>query len=121
MDMEGLEMRKDLSARAETKRIASERIEILLNLARGAFSEDSILAQRYVDIALRIAMSCRVRIPREYRMQVCKGCHSLLIPGETSRVRIRQRREPHIAVTCLRCGAIKRMPMGRERSVSPPI
>lgn len=121
MDMGRSEMKKDLSMGAETKKIASERIDILFNLARGTSSEDPVLAQRYVDIALRIAMRCRVRIPREYRMQVCKKCHGFLIPGETCRVRIRQRREPHIAITCLRCGTIKRMPIGRKRSTSSPI
>lgn len=93
------------------KKIASERIEILLNLARKTYHDDQALAQRYVDIALRISTRCRVRLPREYRLGICKGCKGLLIAGESCRVRIRQRREPHITITCLNCGAIKRMPL----------
>jgi RNase P subunit RPR2 len=31
-----------------------------------------------------------------------------------SRTRIRQSREPHVAMTCLRCGHVNRYPIGRR-------
>jgi len=100
-----------LGFRGETRRIAIERIGILFDMARRTFPSDPALAQRYVDTALRIATRCRVRLPREYRLHVCRKCNGFLVPGETCRVRIRQRREPHVAITCLKCGAIKRIPI----------
>jgi len=92
---------------ADTRRIARQRIQTLFRLANEAFDEDPLLAQRYVDLARRIAMGARVRLPKEYRRQVCRHCKSFILPGVSSRVRIRQKREPHVVITCLSCG--KRM------------
>jgi ribonuclease P protein subunit RPR2 len=92
---------------ADTSRIARQRIQTLFRLANEAFDEDPLLAQRYVDLARRIAMGARVRLPKEYRRQVCRHCKSFILPGVSSRVRIRQKREPHVVITCLSCG--KRM------------
>jgi RNase P subunit RPR2 len=35
----------------------------------------------------------------------------LLVPGETSRVRVKPRREPHVVTTCLACGSQTRIPL----------
>jgi RNase P subunit RPR2 len=32
-----------------------------------------------------------------------------MVPGFTSCARIRQHREPHLAITCLKCGWVKRI------------
>ena len=39
---------------------------------------------------------------------LCKGCGGLLQPGTTARVRVKSKRQKHVAWTCLACGAIKR-------------
>lgn len=98
----------------ETTRIALERIRVLFDQAEQAFPHDPGLAQRYVDLARRIAMRTRTHLPRDLRRRVCKNCKAYLAPGATSRTRIRQRREPHVATTCLRCGHTTRIPL-RER------
>ena len=100
----------------ETRRIALERIHILFKLARETIHKDKALAQRYVDIARRLAMAAKVRLPREYRRQVCRHCKSFILPGVNCRVRIQQRREPHIVITCLECGKHMRIPL-RKRKV----
>jgi len=99
----------------QTRRTALERIRTLFEKAEETFREDPSLAQRYVDLARKIAMRTRTRLPPDLRRRVCRGCKGLLVPGETSRVRIRQEREPHVAVTCLRCGHVTRIPLGREK------
>ena len=66
------------------------------------------LSKRYIQIARRIAMAASIRFSDLNVQETCKKCNSLLIPGETSRVRIKQRREPHIVTTCLCCGFQKR-------------
>ena len=101
---------------AETRRIALERIHILFKLAREIIHKDKALAQRYVNIARRLAMAAKVRLPREYRRQVCRHCKSFILPGVNCRVRIQQRREPHIVITCLECGKHMRIPL-RKRKV----
>jgi len=68
------------------------------------FDRNPSLAQRYVDIARKVAMAARIRLPKEYRRMVCRHCKSFILPGVNCRVRIKQRREPHVVVTCLNCG-----------------
>lgn len=93
------------------KKIALQRIHSLFQLARDVIREDEELAQRYIAIARKIAMAARVRIPREYRRQICRGCKKFILPGVNCRVRIQQRREPHVVVTCDYCGRHMRFPI----------
>lgn len=103
---------------AGTKRIAMQRIRTLFHLAKEAVNEDPALAQHYVDIARKVAMTTKVRLPRKYRRQVCRHCKSFILPGANCRVRIEQRREPHVVITCLNCDKQMRIPLGRrEKSI----
>jgi ribonuclease P protein subunit RPR2 len=99
---------------AETKRIAMQRIQRLFNLAKENFQKDPSSAQRYVRTARKIAMAARIRLPREYRHQVCRYCKSFILPGVNCRVRIRQLREPHMVLTCLNCGKQMRIPLKKK-------
>jgi ribonuclease P protein subunit RPR2 len=101
-----------------TKRIAMQRIQKLFSLAKETFNEDPSLAQRYIDIARKIAMAARIRLPTEYRRQVCKHCKSFILLGVNCRVRIKQEREPHIVVTCFKCGKQTRIPLRKRREKS---
>lgn len=103
---------------AATKRIALQRIRSLFRLAREVIHENAALAQRYVDIARKVAMAARVRLPKECRRQVCRHCKSFILPGVNCRVRIKQRREPHLVITCLNCGRQMRIPL-RKREERP--
>jgi len=100
---------------SNTKRIATQRIHKLFHLAKETFKEDPLLAQRYVDMARRIAMAARIHLPTEYRRQICKHCKSFILPGVNCRVRIKQRREPHVVITCLNCGKQTRIPLKRRK------
>ena len=98
------------------REVAGERVQILLRLAQETDRTDGALAQRYVDLAKRIVEKSKVRIPPQYKRLICKKCGRLIIPGSTSRIRLRQRREPHLTITCLRCQGIYRIPLrGREK------
>lgn len=97
------------------KQTALHRIHNLFRLARETIHEDPDLAQRYVEVARRIAMRARVRVPKKYRRLICKHCKSFIFPGVNCRVRIRSRREPHVVVTCLNCGAHTRLPLKRRK------
>jgi len=109
-------MRKGMDA--TTKRIAMQRVQILFRLARETFQEDTSLAQRYVDMARKIAMAAKIHLPKEYRRQVCKHCKSFILPGANCRVRVKQLREPHLVITCLNCGKQMRIPLKKKKEKS---
>ena len=94
-----------------SKRIALQRIHKLFQLARDTIVEDEKLAQRYVGIARKLSMATRTRMPLEYRRQICRECKRFILPGVNCRVRIQQRRETHIVVTCGYCGTHIRYPV----------
>ncbi len=104
-----------MSDRAKIKEIALKRIKILFNLAREVLHERPDLAQRYVEIARKIAMRTRTRMPKENRLLICRHCKRFIFPGVSARVRIQPRREPHIVITCLYCGKHMRRPLRRKR------
>jgi len=99
----------------ETTKIALERIHALFQQAEATHPSDPERAQRHVDLARRIAQRTRTHLPPELRHQVCRKCGAYLVPGSTSRTRIRQRREPHVATTCLGCGNVQRHPLKEKQ------
>ena len=72
------------------------------------------LSSRYVRTARRIAMAAKVSLPREFRRRTCKRCNTLFVYGENCRVRVRQQRELHIVITCLKCGWQTRIPLKKR-------
>ncbi len=101
--------------KVKERRIARERIVRLLKLADEIYKDDLELAIKYGELAKRISLRTKVKIPREWRWRFCKGCGSLLFPGVNARVRLRDRRMPHVVIHCLRCGSIRRIPYLREK------
>lgn len=97
-----------------TKQIALQHIHILFRLAKEVIHENPQLAQRYVELARKIVMRSRVRLPREYRRLICKHCKSFILPGVNCRVRTQSRREPHIVITCLVCMRHTRILIGKK-------
>jgi len=109
--MEMSRLKRHLAERRENRRIASERISTLFKLARERFDREPELAQHYVDLARRIGMRYKARIPVELRRMICRHCKSFILPGKNCIVRIRQEREPHLVLTCLNCGKHMRLPL----------
>jgi ribonuclease P protein subunit RPR2 len=93
------------------KQIAKQRVQILFHQAKLTYKTNPQLAQRYIATARKIAMAAQMRLPARYKRQICKNCYALLVPGESSRVRIKPRREPHVVITCLKCGHQTRIPL----------
>jgi ribonuclease P protein subunit RPR2 len=86
------------------KQIANQRIEILFDQAKKVVKANPKLAAQYIGSARRIAMAAKIRLPTEFRRQTCKECNALFVHGVNCRVRVKQKREPHVVVTCLNCG-----------------
>lgn len=94
-----------------TKQIAKQRIQVLFQQAQTIYKTNPKLAQHHIETARKIAMAARLSLPQMYTRQICKKCNSLLIPGESSRVRTKSNREPHVVITCLNCGKQTRIPL----------
>ncbi len=86
------------------KQIAQQRIAILFEQAHLVARSSPKLAAVYVESARRIAMAARIRFPLEFRRQTCRECNAFFVHGINCRVRVKQKREPHVVVTCLNCG-----------------
>ncbi|XP_028415927.1 ribonuclease P protein subunit p21-like [Dendronephthya gigantea] len=66
------------------------------------------LSRFYIFTMKNIGQKLLCKIDPSIKRTVCKYCHSVLIPGVTSTVRVRGKREKHVVVTCLDCGTLKR-------------
>jgi len=99
--------------RAVVNEIARERINILLSEARKNLDRDTKLSKRYTELAWKISMRTKVKIPREQKQYICKSCGLPLIPGKNARVRILARNS-RIVITCLNCGALRRYPFSKK-------
>jgi ribonuclease P protein subunit RPR2 len=100
--------------KSQTKKIAQQRIEILIQQAKKVYRNNPQLSSRYVATARKIAMAARITLPTVYKRQICRKCNTLLVQGDNCRVRIRQKREPHVIITCLGCGSTTRIPLRKK-------
>jgi ribonuclease P protein subunit RPR2 len=98
-----------------TKQIAKQRIQVLFQQAKKAYGTDPQLSSRYIETARKIAMSARIRLPTTLKRQICKNCNTLLVQGDNCRVRIKQKREPHVVITCLNCGSQTRIVLRKKK------
>ena len=95
---------RPMKQQTNVKQIARQRIQILFEQAKKVGRSNPKLAMQYVLSARKIAMAAKVRMPIEFKRETCKECNSLFVQGVNCRVRIKQKREPHVVVTCLNCG-----------------
>jgi len=70
------------------KKIARERINILFREAEINFPIRKDRSNRYVELARKIGMRYKVRIPRKYKRRICPHCYSYLKPGVNCIVRL---------------------------------
>jgi ribonuclease P protein subunit RPR2 len=98
-----------MKQQTNVKQIAKQRIQILFEQAKKVVKANPKLAKQYVLSARKIAMAAKIQLPVEFRRETCKECDSLFVHGVNCRVRIKQKREPHVVVTCLNCSNQTRM------------
>ena len=88
------------------EKIARDRIDKLLNLARQSSREKEYKkSKRFVELALLISKRYNQRLTKLQRLQVCRKCNSFL-DSETSKNRISSKGWK--TITCLACGSIVR-------------
>ena len=98
--------------RSTVATVARERVDILLSQAREILPRNPDLAKRYVELAWKISMRTKVRIPKEMKHYLCKNCGQPLVLGKNARVRLRPG-NPRIVITCLSCGMLRRYPFSK--------
>lgn len=92
-----------------------QRMSILYDMAlERARSGDYEQASRLGSLIKELSLRTRVRMPKRLKRGLCKNCNLPLIPGITSRVRLRsQGGFSYRVLTCLRCGWMHRYPYKR--------
>ncbi len=79
----------------QLKQLALERIKILFSEAKKNPSK----ANRYVELARKIAMKVNLKIPKEYKRRYCKHCSTYF---KTGNYRVRTK-EGYVISTCFTC------------------
>ncbi|WP_457559523.1 ribonuclease P protein component 4 [Candidatus Harpocratesius sp.] len=88
------------------KQAALERIHELVKMADEIFPKNSILANRYIQLARKLAMATKISFPSEYHHKVCHSCKRWLRIAYNVRYRIGHIKNyaSYLTVTCLNCG-----------------
>lgn len=90
-------------------KIAKERTNILLRLAKKIHRELPERAKRYVQLAKKIGLRYNVRLTKPQKRSFCKKCNALLVPGYSSTVRLDSKTKT-LTIKCLNCKNIFRTP-----------
>ncbi len=85
------------------KKIALERIYILINNAISNARSNPDLAQRQASLARRISTHHRIKMPYELKINFCKRCKNFIAPGINSRIRLGRTNLKSIRITCNFC------------------
>jgi len=94
------------------REIALERNKTLFKQDRDVFKEDKNLANRYVELARKIAMKYKVRIPSDMQKQFCRHCYKFLMPNVNCRIRLK---DGKVVYYCLECKHFMRFPYTKEK------
>ena len=96
------------------KKIAKERINILLEESKKALKEgDKELSRNYVKKAKRIGTKYQIPLGKMKRL-FCNECNIYFIPGKTLRVRTKKK-DMRTVFTCLECGHVQRYRYVKEK------
>ena len=85
------------------KKIALERMYLLINNAISNARLNPDLSQRQASLARRISTHHRIKMPYELRMNFCKQCKNFIVPGINSRIRLGRTHLKSIRITCNFC------------------
>lgn len=93
------------------QRIARERIDRLFTEAAAAFSAHPERSHRYVQLARKIALRFRLRLPSSIKRRYCGYCLRYLHSGVNARVRTRNKK---LIVYCFHCKHYRRLQLPQK-------
>lgn len=82
------------------RKIALARIHELFKQAELILKEDRKLANRYVELARKISMRSKARIPSNLKRRFCRHCYHYLQPGINCRIRTRNKKVVYYCLDC---------------------
>jgi ribonuclease P protein subunit RPR2 len=86
------------------RKIALERMQILIDNAISNARTNPELSQRHAQLARRISTKYNIRMPYILRIVFCKKCKSFIAPGINSKIRLGRASIKSIRITCNFCG-----------------
>ena len=84
------------------KDIATRRIQVLFNNALLNAKNNPGLAEQQAQIAKKISMKFKIKMPFEASSSFCKNCKKFIAPGIASKVRLGNKPKS-IRITCMYC------------------
>ena len=84
------------------KQIATHRIQILFHNALTNAKNNPELAQRQAEIAKKISLKFKIKMPFEISSSFCKKCKKFIPPGIASKIRLGSKPKS-IRITCSYC------------------
>ncbi|HUU47482.1 MAG TPA: RNase P subunit [Nitrosopumilaceae archaeon] len=90
------------------RKIALERMEILIDNAMANARTNPDLSEKYGQIARRIGTKHNIRMPYHLRIVFCKKCKSFIAPGINSKIRMGRSSVKSIRISCNFCGHVYR-------------
>ncbi len=85
------------------RKIAMERMQILIENAISNARENPELSQRQALLARRISTRHNIRMPYDLRIVFCKKCKSFIAPGINSKIRLGRASVKSIRISCNYC------------------
>ena len=89
--------------KATLRKIALERMQILIENAISNARTDPQLAQRQASLARKLSTRHRIRMPYHLRMVFCRKCKTFMAPGVNARFRLGRTHTKSIRITCSFC------------------
>ena len=84
------------------KEIATQRILILFDNAVSNARKNPKLAEQQAQIARKISMRFKIKMPWQIRQSFCKKCKKFIAPGIASKIRLGSKPKS-ITITCSYC------------------
>lgn len=94
----------EIIVKPSVRKIAMERMQILIENAITNAKKNPELSQRQALLARRISSRHKIRMPYDLRMVFCKKCKSFIAPGINSRIRLGRASVKSIRISCYLCG-----------------
>ncbi len=94
----------EIIVKPAVRKIAMERMQILIENAISNAKKNPELSQRQALLARRISTRHKIRMPYDLRMVFCKKCKSFIAPGINSRIRLGRASVKSIRISCNLCG-----------------
>ncbi|MBT3985582.1 ribonuclease P [archaeon] len=97
----------------EQQKIARERIKILFKNAETVFPKNPVRANRYIELARKVAMKANLRLTKTQRRKFCTHCYTYLQTGVNARIRTRDKK---LIIYCLSCKKYTRIPLSSPKT-----